>query len=1282
MKYNLLRFSLLSIFAMLFGVVHADSYQKVTSTSDITDGEYLIVYETGGVAFNGALETLDAVDNTIAVEVDNNQIASSASVDAAVFTIDVANGTLKSASGKYIGVTSNSNGLKTSDDATAYNHTFSIDGDGNAVIASVFEGSTMTLRFNAASNQNRFRYYKSGQQAIQLYKKSGATGDTRVATTVELGDYTASGMVGEQVSLPTATVMADGSAVGGTIEWTSSNTDVAAINGSVIDLLAPGTSTIKASFDGDNSYKPSNASFTLTVMAAPYNSLAALQADATSTDAPVTVVFNNVFVTAVKGSNAYLADADGYGVLVFKKDHGLEAGQLLNGSAEATLVLYRGQTELKNLSTDGLTITTTEIVPTVKTIDAITPANQSTLVQLKNVTYSEGKLTDGTNEITYYDNFGVEFEFEEGKAYDVTGIVILYNTTLELAPRTVDDIVEAGSTGPGDDPQIVMEKKLYSTDFSEWTTAGAAASESVVTWTTKYSKETLNFMLYNTAIMSTSDTKFAAYTDLPHTALQAAKAADPYVMTSPLASITKVRYIHGATGSNRGWKMEAKGDGDDDWVVISDAVASPNAWSEVSVDVNRTNCQLRWTNLNASQNAYMFELDIYGNVDMGTTPMLGSFKANGVEYVAGDIFEEQADGSMTATIEIAKGEQMISEGNPITDVVADNGTVGVITYEGANTSCTVTIPVTLGENTVNYIAQFLQKEDFTLTYYNTDGTVMGTQQVEKDAAIGSFAYDFNAAAASEGQKVRGWFVAADGGRKFTVADIITENTSLYAVQTPIEVQSPNERYTFNLNDQYFYAEDHEAFEPVGNGKFHDTTHGWVFAGGDKVNLLVGGNANIVLYLCNYSGGNAITLTNAGGQEVARIESDKVSPDGAIGTLEYVGEAGVITLNFSGTSYLHKLIVANQAQPLYSYDEATKTYNVTAGETAGFLGALDEANAAGNVTIYLPNGTYDLGNECLTTISGENITIKGESQTETVILNLPKAEGIGVTATLLNTSNGLTLENLTLKNAYPYYDPATGKASAFAGRAVCLQDKGNYTVCRNVTMLSYQDTYYSNNSSGQFYFGNCEIHGLVDFVCGGGDVFFENTTFYLESREVAEGKGDVTIAAPNGAKQYGYVMDGCVIDCHSATFNWGRSWGSVANLAWLNTTLKQPSAIVSSRFTAAGMNCAADGFFEYNTMDEAGNVISPASNIILFTHSSGNKEYETILTAEGAAQYSKDNVFADAPKAFKDRVGIGTVGIDSVVKVAPRQDAIYNLQGVRVQQAVKGLYIVNGKKVVK
>ena len=111
MKYKLLRLSLMGILAMFFGVVHAD-YEKVMSTTDISSGDYLIVYDAGNVAFNGALNPLDVASNTVAVEIADGKIASSADVDAAIFTIDIDNGTVKSASGKYIGVTSNSNGLK------------------------------------------------------------------------------------------------------------------------------------------------------------------------------------------------------------------------------------------------------------------------------------------------------------------------------------------------------------------------------------------------------------------------------------------------------------------------------------------------------------------------------------------------------------------------------------------------------------------------------------------------------------------------------------------------------------------------------------------------------------------------------------------------------------------------------------------------------------------------------------------------------------------------------------------------------------------------------------------------------------------------------------------------------------------------------------------------------------------------------------------------------------------------------------------------------------------
>ena len=147
-------------------------YGLVTSTDQITSGNYLIVYEGGdnALAFDGSLATLDANNNTKEVTVSKRVIE--VEDPDIYFTIDAENGTLKSALGKYIGVSSNSNGLKTADDASTYTNSFSIDENGNAVITAVFDGSTMTLRFNKTTNASRFRYYKNaGQEAIRLYKE-------------------------------------------------------------------------------------------------------------------------------------------------------------------------------------------------------------------------------------------------------------------------------------------------------------------------------------------------------------------------------------------------------------------------------------------------------------------------------------------------------------------------------------------------------------------------------------------------------------------------------------------------------------------------------------------------------------------------------------------------------------------------------------------------------------------------------------------------------------------------------------------------------------------------------------------------------------------------------------------------------------------------------------------------------------------------------------------------------------------------------------------------------
>ena len=165
-------------------VLDGNAFVKVTSTDDITDGCYLIVYEGNdshkSVAFDGSLETLDDAFNTIDVTIAGQLIVANSTTNAAVFTIE--GNTLKSASGKYIGRTSNSNGLN-EHVATEYENTFSIDEDGNAVITS---SAGPTLRFNYGSNDLRFRYYKSGQQPIALYK---LTTVEEIPVTISAAEY-------------------------------------------------------------------------------------------------------------------------------------------------------------------------------------------------------------------------------------------------------------------------------------------------------------------------------------------------------------------------------------------------------------------------------------------------------------------------------------------------------------------------------------------------------------------------------------------------------------------------------------------------------------------------------------------------------------------------------------------------------------------------------------------------------------------------------------------------------------------------------------------------------------------------------------------------------------------------------------------------------------------------------------------------------------------------------------------------------------------------------------
>lgn len=796
-----------------------------------------------------------------------------------------------------------------------------------------------------------------------------------------------------------------------------------------------------------------------------------------------------------------------------------------------------------------------------------------------------------------------------------------------------------------DSSSTVEEKLLYTTDFSDWGDYETSAKTTVTTvpWATKYSHEDLTFSVYNTQI-GASNFNTSKFPDWEGGMLMAAKSSDPYVETTALASITKVHFLHGATGSNRGWQLWAKGDGDEDWVSVSNSVASTATGTDVTVNINRTNCQLKFTNLNSAQNAYLFELDIYGNVDMSAFPSLGSFTANGITYNAEDIFSEDNDGNMAGAIEVSKSESIISAENPLTDVTASNGEITSITYtttgSGADTKTVATILITANEVTSTYLLTITYKPDYTVTYVNTDGTTIGTQAVEKDAAVGTFAYTESNVTVADGKKFRGWFEEEDGGRKFTEEEVITADTYFYAVATDIETANGSARYTFNLTDKYFYDEDHEAFNAT-NAAFYNSSHGWMMNQSSAIDLLVGGHAYIMITACQYSAGKTATLTDeAGNTYTATFPTGK---DGQVVSMEYTGSAGTITLTVDGTSYLHRIVIANvEDNPVQKNEQGY--YVVNAGDVNHFLTTLELVNAASGSDrqyIFLPDGTYDLGEEVLTPVSRSNISIIGQSMEGTIIKNAPdiSVEGIGTTATLYVTGTATYFQDLTLQNALDYYN------SGSAGRAVCLQDKGTKTICKNVRMLSYQDTYYSNNNSGKFYWEDSEIHGTVDFLCGGGDVYYNRCKFVVEQRS-ADGSGGCTIAAPyTDGSTWGYVMESCTIDNYAQNFNFGRAWGGKPRLAYLNTTLLQPNEITSTRFTTSGMNVAADKFVEYNSVDENGNVVSPESNILTFTHSTGNNQMETILTADEAATYTLDNVFTTwSPDEEAAQKSMGTITV--------------------------------------
>lgn len=328
------------------------------------------------------------------------------------------------------------------------------------------------------------------------------------------------------------------------------------------------------------------------------------------------------------------------------------------------------------------------------------------------------------------------------------------------------------------------------------------------------------------------------------------------------------------------------------------------------------------------------------------------------------------------------------------------------------------------------------------------------------------------------------------------------------------------------------------------------------------------------------------------------------------------------------------------------------YNFIVPTDGDFKTALDAAakrtDTSKRFRIFIKQGDYKIPADEKSKVTGSdgksyanpttymntpNVSIIGEGMDNTSLTNtVPNSgqsanvlEGIGK-GDVLCLQKGAT--NTYFQDLKMYSSMGDAK-----GRDIVLNDQSNRTVCKNVILWAYQDTYVSNNQNGKFYFEDGILRGRTDYLCGKGDVYYNNVELWICE------KGGY-LAVPSQPKKYGYIFKDCTIkDATEAkdlngNYALGRPWGKGTPIAlYIDTKME---AIPS----AAGWNEMSGGypkrFAEYNSYTSTGSVVDLKDRKKVYDAYDSkdgdnyvNRRNETagdpILTAEEAATYTIETV---------------------------------------------------------
>lgn len=357
--------------------------------------------------------------------------------------------------------------------------------------------------------------------------------------------------------------------------------------------------------------------------------------------------------------------------------------------------------------------------------------------------------------------------------------------------------------------------------------------------------------------------------------------------------------------------------------------------------------------------------------------------------------------------------------------------------------------------------------------------------------------------------------------------------------------------------------------------------------------------------------------------------------------------GTITLSFNHENKVFKDIYGKECQQdlklvMHIMDDDTYYHHHKFDFIVGKDGNIDKAIEAANSNtktdghryyIFVPDGKYKLTGDSngQTKITKSNISIIGQSKEGTTIFNRPIEKGISTTATIYIEKNQTDFyaEDLTLENTFDYF----GSSANGEGQAVSFLDRGNRSIMKNVALKSYQDTYYSNNANEDFrgYFETCDFYGVVDFICGNGNIWFEKCNLIHRDRDGNNIVAPSTEAVANGysGQEWGYVFNECSIKPESDNMlrfedkNWtlARAWGGSPACTFLNTRMfTQPKSYGWGKMTTNLLL----RFHEYNSKDAAGNALSLATRSLASCSPAIGSD-DCVLTDEQAKEYTLRNV---------------------------------------------------------